>query len=107
MNPDDTNISNLTRLFVIATLFVTVAVSAQVTPTPSAKTTELNTALVGAQEKTPLATSDEAHPDQHLSGTVVDSSGAVIAGVRAALFSLASGRRPTVDHIIQDEEMFI
>ena len=33
--------------------------------------------------------------------------GAGIAGLRAALFSLASGRRPTVDHIIQDEEMFI
>jgi hypothetical protein len=37
----------------------------------------------------------------------VREAGAVIAGVRAALFSLASGRRPTVDHIIQDEEMFI
>lgn len=37
----------------------------------------------------------------------VREAGAVLAGVRAALFSLASGRRPTVDHIIQDEEMFI
>jgi methyl-accepting chemotaxis protein len=34
-------------------------------------------------------------------------AGAVIAGVRAAIFTLASGRRPTVDHITQDEEMFI
>jgi outer membrane receptor protein involved in Fe transport len=32
-----------------------------------------------AQEKTPVATSDKAHPPQ-LSGTVVDTSGAVIAG---------------------------
>lgn len=37
----------------------------------------------------------------------VREAGAVLAGVRAAFFSLASGRRPTVDHIIQDEEMFI
>src|SRR5271156_719441 len=32
-----------------------------------------------AQEKTPVATSDKAYPPQ-LSGTVVDKSGAVIAG---------------------------
>jgi methyl-accepting chemotaxis protein len=32
---------------------------------------------------------------------------AVLAGVRAAVSSLANGRRPTVDHITQDEEMFI
>lgn len=37
----------------------------------------------------------------------VREAGAVIAGVRAALFSLAGARRPTVDHITQDEEMFI
>jgi hypothetical protein len=37
----------------------------------------------------------------------VREAGAVIAGVRAAFFTLASGRRPTVDHITQDEEMFI
>src|SRR5271165_2975258 len=35
--------------------------------------------LIAAQEKTPLATSDKAYPPQ-LSGTVVDTSGAVIAG---------------------------
>jgi hypothetical protein len=35
--------------------------------------------VVDAQEKTPLATSDKAYPPQ-LSGTVVDTSGAVIAG---------------------------
>ena len=34
---------------------------------------------VAQQEKTPVATSDKAHPPQ-LSGTVVDTSGAVIAG---------------------------
>lgn len=37
----------------------------------------------------------------------VREAGAVLAGVRAAIFTLASGRRPTVDHITQDEEMFI
>lgn len=37
----------------------------------------------------------------------VREAGAVFAGVRAAVFSLASGRRPTVDHVTQDEEMFI
>ncbi len=35
--------------------------------------------LVAAQEKTPVATSDQTYPPQ-LSGTVVDTSGAVIAG---------------------------
>ena len=37
----------------------------------------------------------------------VREAGAVLAGVKAAVESFASGRRPTVDHIIQDEEMFI
>jgi methyl-accepting chemotaxis protein len=32
---------------------------------------------------------------------------AVLAGVRAAVSTLVDGRRPTVDHITQDEEMFI
>src|SRR5277367_567515 len=39
----------------------------------------LTSLSVAAQEKTPVATSDEAYPPQ-LSGTVVDTSGAVIAG---------------------------
>lgn len=37
----------------------------------------------------------------------VREAGAVLAGVRAAFSTLASGRRPTVDHVTQDEEMFI
>ncbi len=37
----------------------------------------------------------------------VREAGAVLAGVRAAVFTLANGRRPTVDHVTQDEEMFI
>jgi methyl-accepting chemotaxis protein len=37
----------------------------------------------------------------------VREASAVFAGVKAAVFTLASGRRPTVDHITQDEEMFI
>jgi len=37
----------------------------------------------------------------------VQEASAVFAGVKAAVFSLDSGRRPTVDHITQDEEMFI
>jgi methyl-accepting chemotaxis protein len=37
----------------------------------------------------------------------VQEASAVFAGVKAAVFSLAGGRRPTVDHITQDEEMFI
>ncbi len=32
---------------------------------------------------------------------------AVMAGVKAAVSTLVDGRRPTVDHITQDEEMFI
>jgi len=31
----------------------------------------------------------------------------VVAGIKAAVNTYASGRRPTVDHITQDEEMFI
>jgi hypothetical protein len=37
----------------------------------------------------------------------VREASAVLAGVRAAVSTLANGRRPTVDHITQDEEMFI
>lgn len=37
----------------------------------------------------------------------VKEAGAVWAGVRAALFTMASGRRSSVDHLTQDEEMFI
>jgi hypothetical protein len=38
----------------------------------------------------------------------VHEASAVFAGVKAAVFSLTGGgRRPTVDHITQDEEMFI
>jgi len=37
----------------------------------------------------------------------VREANAVLAGIKAAFFTLASGRRPTVDHITQDEEMFI
>lgn len=37
----------------------------------------------------------------------VQEASAVFAGVKAAVFTLAGGRRPTVDHITQDEEMFI
>jgi methyl-accepting chemotaxis protein len=37
----------------------------------------------------------------------VREAGAVMAGVKAAVSTLANGRRPTVDHITQDEEMFI
>jgi len=37
----------------------------------------------------------------------VREAGAVFAGVRAAVSTLTNARRPTVDHIVQDEEMFI
>jgi methyl-accepting chemotaxis protein len=37
----------------------------------------------------------------------VREASAVFAGVKAAVFTLASGRRPTIDHLTQDEEMFI
>ena len=37
----------------------------------------------------------------------VREAGAVFAGVRAAVTTLRDGRRPTIDHITQDEEMFI
>src|SRR5271154_1221659 len=52
----------------------------QVTATSGAKMIALTALLVVTeQQKTPPATSDKAHPPQ-LSGTVVDTSGAVIAG---------------------------
>ena len=44
-----------------------------------AKPMEVTPLLLAAQQKLPIAMSDKAHPPQ-LSGTVVDSSGAVIAG---------------------------
>jgi methyl-accepting chemotaxis protein len=37
----------------------------------------------------------------------VREANAVFAGVKAAFFTLASGHRPSVDHVTQDEEMFI
>jgi methyl-accepting chemotaxis protein len=37
----------------------------------------------------------------------VKEASAVLAGVRAAVASVTNGRRPTMDHITQDEEMFI
>jgi methyl-accepting chemotaxis protein len=37
----------------------------------------------------------------------VREASAVLAGVRAAVATLVDGRRPTIDHITQDEEMFI
>lgn len=37
----------------------------------------------------------------------VREAGAVIAGVKAAVTTLVDGKRPTVDHLTQDEEMFI
>jgi len=47
--------------------------------TPGAKTIGVTLFLVAAQERTPVATSDKAYPPQ-LSGSVVDTSGAVIVG---------------------------
>jgi methyl-accepting chemotaxis protein len=37
----------------------------------------------------------------------VREASAVMAGVRAAMTILVDGKRPTVDHLTQDEEMFI
>jgi hypothetical protein len=37
----------------------------------------------------------------------VREAAAVFAGVKAAVGSLVEGRRPTIDHLTQDEEMFI
>jgi hypothetical protein len=51
----------------------------EVTATCDARTMKVTPLWVAAQEKTPVATRDKAYPPQ-LSGTVVDPSGAVIAG---------------------------
>lgn len=37
----------------------------------------------------------------------VREASAVIAGVKAAVTTLVDGKRPTIDHLTQDEEMFI
>ena len=37
----------------------------------------------------------------------VREASAVFAGVKAAVTTLVDGRRPTIDHLTQDEEMFI
>ena len=37
----------------------------------------------------------------------VREASAVAAGLKAAFATFAQGKRPTVDHITQDEEMFI
>ncbi len=51
----------------------------QVTATPGAKASGVTPLFIVAQEKTAVATGDKAYPPQ-LSGTVVDTSGAAIAG---------------------------
>ena len=58
---------------------------------------------------------DETVEQVHHAGTAVKSAvnkpvreaAAVFAGVKAAVGSLVEGRRPTIDHLTQDEEMFI
>src|SRR5271156_1134989 len=62
------------RIFA-TTFFVATAALAQTRSTKDAP-----------QEKTPVAISDKAHPPQ-LSGTVVDTSGAVIAGATVLVWS--------------------
>jgi Carboxypeptidase regulatory-like domain/TonB-dependent Receptor Plug Domain/TonB dependent receptor len=51
----------------------------QVTATSSAEAIEVTPLMVAAEEQTPVTTIDKVHPPQ-LSGTVVDPSGAAIAG---------------------------
>jgi len=61
------------------------------------------------------AVMDETVEQVHQAGDNVKASvlkpvreaNAVFAGVKAAFSTIATGRRPTVDHITQDEEMFI
>jgi len=50
-----------------------------VTPTSGAKAIRVSPVLLAAQGKNPVATTGKAYPPQ-LSGTIVDASGAVIAG---------------------------
>ena len=59
----------------------------QVTATSSAKTIGATPLLIAAQEKRPIATSYKAYPTTRLSGTVVDTSGAVIARATVQLRS--------------------
>jgi hypothetical protein len=67
------NTSN-TKFYIIITLLLSVAVL--FVPLP-----------IVAQDKTPVTTSAEAHPLQQLSGTIVDTSGAVIAGADVHVLS--------------------
>jgi len=58
---------------------------------------------------------DDTVAQVHQAGTAVKTAvnkpvreaTAVMAGVKAAVSALVEGRRPTVDHLTQDEEMFI
>lgn len=50
------------------------------------------------------------HAGENIKSTVlkpVREASAVLAGVKAAVSSFSRGRGPTIDHITQDEEMFI
>jgi hypothetical protein len=64
-----------------AIFFLLLSLGASLAPvcSPVALWAAANGSIAGTQEKTPVATSDKAYPPQ-LSGTVVDTSGAVIAG---------------------------
>ncbi len=98
MNSDSTNRRGRTRLFVAAMLFVAAAAPAHATASSGAKTMWVTSLMVAAQEKAPVVTSDKAHPPQ-LSGTVVDTSGAVIAGATVMVRS-ATG---TVEKLTQSD----
>ena len=58
---------------------------------------------------------DETVAQVHLAGDAVKTAvrkpvreaSAVFAGVRAAVTTLVDGKRPPIDHLTQDEEMFI
>ena len=75
--------SNTQLEFVIPIISICILVTSSFDTTASAQTRSTNTS---AQEK-PVATSDKSHPHQ-LSGIVVDTTGAVIAGATVQVRSL-------------------
>src|SRR5215813_7883405 len=95
MNLRSTKLLFLTPVRFTAVVFIPLLVSAQdgarvqMTATSSAKTSEVIPLMVAAQDKTLHAPNDKAYPSQ-VSGTVVDVSGAVIAGATVQVRS-ASG----------------
>ncbi len=80
MKSGNTNIKIVTPMIVALACALVVSAQTSAVRISGAKTTEVSPLVVAVQEKTPVPMNAEAYPPRQLSGTIVDTSGAAIAG---------------------------